>query len=690
MRYQILKGIVRYMLTLFVLSFSVTALYAQIDPDGNPVDWPAVLNDGIAAVKSFKHDATNTNDDQFTQGSQDDNVMTTKWRWNLGNTNDKGDIQNTGAALIGNILYFFGDRTALNGTAQIGFWFFLNDVYPKPDGTFNSDHAPGDLLILSNFTNGGGTVGIKVYRFVKYQGGKAVFELLTTGIVAGAKVNDAEYNVPTDVTGWTYQSKGGPAGKYVVGSFFEGFVDLSKLTGSNICFQQFLMETRNSAELSASQQDMAANDFDVLPDVNLNVTIKDGITKSSTVTAACPELYIIDALKTTTADVTATGATSFTYTFTYSNGGSVPSTEATFTPSNGTGVFEIKSADAFGKTYRIIATGSNGPGCIDKDTVCINVTGSAPPCVITGPDPVCPTTTNKYLYNPDGSTPAAEPLPGGFDAKWSLINNGNSATPGAVDDENEFEVTAGAICGTEYTVKLELTSTTGFGSTSCTLTVDVDVNSALVIQCPADKPVTCSESKLPANTGDPTVQDNGCGIKIYYKDVITRTWIAQDACGNRDTCTQVITVTDSCVTRDDFSSSSARMITNTGTAPTQVVSPVTSLKSPAKTVQDAPVLSRKTTSTSLNTRSKELQIQAFPNPFSNTVNFRFVSPVSGRAILEVFNTQGQRVGIAFDGKLDAGVLKNVQFSTRLTNQALIYRLKVGDKTVRGTVLELKR
>jgi hypothetical protein len=211
-----------------------------------------------------------------------------------------------------------------------------------------------------------------------------------------------------------------------------------------------------------------------------------------------------------------------------------------------------------------------------------------------------------------------------------------------------------------------------------------------VIQCPADKPVTCSESKLPANTGNPTVQDNGCGIKIYYTDVITRTWIAQDACGNRDTCTQVITVTDSCVTRDDFSSSSARMITNTGTAPTQVVSPVTSLKSPAKTVQDAPVLSRKTTSTSLNTRSKELQIQAFPNPFSNTVNFRFVSPLSGRAILEVFNTQGQRVAIAFDGKVDAGAVKSVQFSTGLTNQALIYRLKVGDKTVRGTVLELKK
>ena len=70
--------------------------------------------------------------------------------------------------------------------------------------------------------------------------------------------------------------------------------------------------------------------------------------------------------------------------------------------------------------------------------------------------------------------------------------------------------------------------------------------------------------------------------------------------------------------------------------------------------------------------------------------FRFVSPISGRAVLEVYNTQGQRIGIAFDGKIDAGIAKSVQFSTRLTNQALIYKPKVGDKSVRGSVLELKR
>jgi hypothetical protein len=159
--------------------------------------------------------------------------------------------------------------------------------------------------------------------------------------------------------------------------------------------------------------------------------------------------------------------------------------------------------------------------------------------------------------------------------------------------------------------------------------------------------------------------------------------VAIDACGDKKTCRQILRI-DTCT----VSNNGARQSTNeTITSGPVLVSPVRnqSVKTTNKTL---PVVDPKTTSSAgLNT---DLQVQAFPNPFSNTVNFRFVSPVSGRAVLEVFNTQGQRVGIVFDGLVGAGISRNVQFSTRLTNQALIYKLKVGDKTVRGTVLELKR
>ena len=691
---QILKRIVRNVLLLFVLSFSMTALFAQtITVDGKPGDWPAVLNGSNAAAKTFLHDATNSNDNQFTQGSQDDNVLPTKWHWNNGSTNDKGDIQNTAVALIGSTLFFCGDRTAINGTAQIGFWFFLDNVFPKADGTFNADHTAanlslnppkyGDLLILSNFTNGGGSVDIKIYTFLGYSGGKATFQLLSAATApAAAMVNTGNENVPTTVTNWSYQSKGGAAGVYVTGSYFEGSVDLSKL--GNLCFQQYLMETRNSAELSASQQDMASGVFAVLPSVDLNVTLKTGVT-TGTPETGCPEMYKLDLLTTSTAAVTATTtAQTVTYTFTYSNGTAVPAAEATFTPNGKTGTFEAKSVDAINKTYRIIATASNGLNCDDKDTVCINVTGSAPRCVVTGPNPVCPKSVNTYIYNPDG-TNGADPLPSGFTAKWTLENNTNNATPGTPDNTNSFNVTAATACNTEYTVKLALTSTTGFGNTACSLKVDVKVNSELTLTCPSDRNLACGASTNPSNTGTATAPNNGCGVKLMYIDTVYRTWVAIDACGTKKTCRQVLRV-DTCVVSNSLPARESTNETLTS-GPVLLTSPLSG-QSLKPTIKDRPVIDPKTTSSVSLT--KDLQVQAYPNPFSNTVNFRFVSPVSGRAILEVFNTQGQRVGIAFDGLVGAGVAKSVQFSTRLTNQALIYKLKVGEKSVRGTVLELKR
>jgi hypothetical protein len=333
-------------------------------------------------------------------------------------------------------------------------------------------------------------------------------------------------------------------------------------------------------------------------------------------------------------------------------------------------------------TFIVTATQKAAPNCVAKDTITVEVTSSRPECGISGPDPVCPGSTNTYKFDIDGDG-TAENIPDNFTALWTL-EDANGATLGADVTSNTVQVTAGADCKKSFKLIITLTSTSGLITKSCDTTITVDVSSPLDISCPPDKDVTCSESKLPANTGEATADDNGCGVKIYYKDVITRTWIAEDACGNRDTCTQVITVTDSCVTQPF--QSNARMITNSGPVPATQGS-ASPVLSPVKSKITSPAISPKTTSIKM---TKELQVQAFPNPFSNTINFRFTSPLSGRAILEVFNTQGQRVGIAFDGKVDAGIAKNVQFSTRLTNQALIYRLKVGDKTIRGTVLELKR
>jgi hypothetical protein len=94
---------------------------------------------------------------------------------------------------------------------------------------------------------------------------------------------------------------------------------------------------------------------------------------------------------------------------------------------------------------------------------------------------------------------------------------------------------------------------------SCEQRITIRDITAPVITCPANVTISCTASRLPASTGNPTVSDNCTavsGITISYTDNITgltgcggtgvlvRTWRAVDACGNQSTCAQRITIQD--------------------------------------------------------------------------------------------------------------------------------------------------
>ena len=253
---------------------------AQITIDGDPSDWPAVLNSGSYTAKAFIRDANNSNDNSFTTGASDVGLIST-WNWSLGSTNNKGDISNVGAVMIGKNLYFFGDRTAINGDAQIGFWFFQGGVAPMDASAtnkpFSGEHQIGDVLVLSNFTNGGGTVTLRIYRWVGSGGSDGSLNLV--GTTTNAAVNSSPQPVPAtgpfaaSVNGsmWSYQgnnvpSEGvPPANTYHTGAFFEGFVDLTPI--GTFCLTSFLLETRNSQSTTAALQDFAGSGFNTKPPV---------------------------------------------------------------------------------------------------------------------------------------------------------------------------------------------------------------------------------------------------------------------------------------------------------------------------------------------------------------------------------------------------------------------------------------
>jgi len=83
----------------------------------------------------------------------------------------------------------------------------------------------------------------------------------------------------------------------------------------------------------------------------------------------------------------------------------------------------------------------------------------------------------------------------------------------------------------------------------------------------------------------------------------------------------------------------------------------------------------------------EVQIKAYPNPFSDKVNFQFVSPIKGKATLEIYNISGQRIALLFSGMVDAGISKTVQYTKGRTvaSTMLVYKLTVGDKVIQGKV-----
>jgi hypothetical protein len=207
----------------------------------------------------------------------------------------------------------------------------------------------------------------------------------------------------------------------------------------------------------------------------------------------------------------------------------------------------------------------------------------------------------------------------------------------------------------------------------CQQTITTTDTQAPTIQCPANKTganaLTCGASILPANTGTPTVSDNCSAtgdIIVYYKDApqtnvpcgtILRTWYAVDKAGNSNSCTQTI----------EFVSAST--LTQRSSSTTAIVE--TSAKKAPQSVKQAEI------PTTLN-------VNAFPNPFTNEVIFRFTSPVTGKARLEVHTMLGQNLGVAFEGLVKAGQMYDIKYNAKGGKRStLLYSLKINDKIANG-------
>lgn len=406
-------------------------------------------------------------------------------------------------------------------------------------------------------------------------------------------------------------------------------------------------------------------------------------------------------------------------------------------------------------TYRVIVTDANS--CKDSATVQIVVGAQTPPCGVSGPNLVCPSSTHTYVYDPDGNG-TVNRIPTNFTASWSLINNTAGAILTVLTDST-VSVQAGTSCNKSYTVKLTLTSNSGLISTSCDTTVSVNVSKLPTITCPGDPGNFSCIADVPA---PPTSQaalktfftdaggtiDGDCGLTLSYRDdttaqncfaYIQRTWTVTDSCGNAASCAQVIKVVDR-------TAPSVTCTANPAPVPCGQSIPVPSASdncgtvtsffrdNPANAAANRQPLTRtwtfvdasgntttcvqnitfaacpnvlNTSTTKVNTASttiatngtsntlksvvrenvKTPQVQAFPNPYFSSINFKVVSPVTGQASLEIYDLIGRRLAVVYQGVLEAGVSKSISYKVPLANRVpLIYKLNVGGNSSRGKLM----
>ena len=263
----------------------------MVCPDTHADGAAQCIGGTTADTARFVDDFPPANATIFTGGgSKDDlDIDSGPWLWKHGQVPDKDNLLHGYAARYDDHLYFGADRFAANGDAALGVWFFQSAVAPDTSGTgtqpFIGEHLDGDVLVLTDFTGGGGTVTARVFQWngpggtIPGQGAiNGTLDLIQgtddppspADCVGPPQVpaNDnacATVNAENEDSPWAYQAKeqGSPAGVFPPGHFFEGGIDLAGLGLADECFSSFLIETRSSASVDSVLKDFVAGQFEL-------------------------------------------------------------------------------------------------------------------------------------------------------------------------------------------------------------------------------------------------------------------------------------------------------------------------------------------------------------------------------------------------------------------------------------------
>ena len=208
----------------------------------------------------------------FATGSKDTLPITPGWQCNRdNNVLSKSDVMNayavsyvvpSGADVGDEVMYFALERNANTGTGNVGFWFLqdgtVDCVSPGGSTAFTGAHQTGDLLIVSEFSQGGAVSTIFAYQWVGGPNGgidpNPVAQGASCSSASGGDDICAQVNAGT-LSGipWSTANKQDGVGHSLrVSEFFEGGINLTESGLGGKCFNVFIGDTRSSTSLTAT------------------------------------------------------------------------------------------------------------------------------------------------------------------------------------------------------------------------------------------------------------------------------------------------------------------------------------------------------------------------------------------------------------------------------------------------------
>jgi hypothetical protein len=225
--------------------------------------------------------AQTADDTTFTTNSKDTLDISAEWRCvRANNVTDKGDLVNTYAVAYVNaagelILYFGAEKNDASGVNDIGVWFLQDEDVDcagggnGPGNPFTGNHVVGDILLVSEFSNGGNTASITAYTWDPTNPAAVnnLVQLGTSGICGAAGTDDrlcAITNAGGSVnpTWKTWDKDSGSLDFVAAQQFYEGGINVSAF-GLDPCINNLLTNTRSSKEITATLYDYALEPFNV-------------------------------------------------------------------------------------------------------------------------------------------------------------------------------------------------------------------------------------------------------------------------------------------------------------------------------------------------------------------------------------------------------------------------------------------